>query len=188
MPAAPATDRPNILPIITAHHAFYGHDRSSGRATFVLGMPNFERLAAGGTRFDRAYSACPICTPARASITTGLYPSTHGLRWNTDGGRPARMVDFRPRQLLYSHSLSRAGYRNAYVSKWHCGRERLPVDYGVEGWSLPGYGKPYMDDVYKEYASRFGHPTPAPALSTASTGRTGRPRRWCCTTPPRGSS
>jgi arylsulfatase A-like enzyme len=158
MPAAPATDRPNILLIITDHHAFYGHDRSSGQSTFDLGMPNFERLAAGGTRFDRAYSVSPICTPARSSMMTGVYPSAHGLRWNTDGGNPARLIDFRSGQQLYSHSLSQAGYRNAYVGKWHCGRERLPVDYGIEGWSLPDYGKPYMDEVYRAYADRFGHP------------------------------
>jgi arylsulfatase A-like enzyme len=146
--------RPNILLIITDHQAFYGHDRPG---EFELRLPHFEALAAGGVRFDRAYSVSPICTPARASMMTGLYPSAHGLRWNTDGGQPLRLTDFRPGQRLYSHSLSEAGYRNAYVGKWHCGRERLPADYGVEGWSLPDYGKPYMDPVYRDYAGRYGH-------------------------------
>jgi arylsulfatase A-like enzyme len=67
-------------------------------------------------------------------------------------------VEFRPGQRLYSHYLTRAGYRNAYVGKWHCGRERLPTDYGIEGWSLTDYGKPYMDAVYRQYASAFGYP------------------------------
>lgn len=149
---------PNILLIITDHQAFYGHDRPNGPAPFSLRLPNYERLAEGGVHFNRAYSVSPICTPARSSMMTGQYPSTHGMRWNTDGGMPGRQADFQPGQRLYSHYLSQAGYRNAYVGKWHCGKQRLPVDYGIEGWSLPDYGKPYMDEVYKAYAAGFGHP------------------------------
>ena len=144
-----AGERPNILFIITDHHAYYDHDR----ADFPLKMPHFEALAADGVRFERAYSVCPVCTPARASMMTGLYPSAHGLKWNTDGNRPDRQLEFRPGTLLYSHYLSRAGYRNAYVGKWHCGHERLPSDFGIEGWSLPDYGQPYMSDAYRQYAA-----------------------------------
>jgi arylsulfatase A-like enzyme len=145
--------KPNILLIVDDHHAYFDHDRPGG---FGLRPPRFEALAAGGTRFDRAYSVCPVCTPARSSMLTGLYPSAHGMRFNTDGGQPDRQRDLRPGQPLYSHHLSRAGYRNAYVGKWHCGHERLPVDYGIEGWSLPDYGQPYMSDAYKEYAAARG--------------------------------
>lgn len=153
----PTPAPPNVLLIITDHHAFYGHDRPDGPAPFSLRLPHYEQLAREGTRFDRAYSVSPICTPARSSMMTGRYPSAHGLRWNTDGGAP-RLTDFRPGERLYSHYLSQAGYRNAYVGKWHCGHDRLPADYGIEGWSLPDYGKPYMDAVYREYAAGYGHP------------------------------
>ena len=61
-----------------------------------------------------------------------------------------------PDQLLYSHHLAEAGYRNAYVGKWHCGHEKLPVDYGIEGWSLPDYGKIYMSEAYQAYAESRG--------------------------------
>ena len=66
------------------------------------------------------------------------------------------MHDFRQGRRLYSHYLSEAGYRNAYVGKWHCGRERLPVDYGIEGWSLGDYGNVYTSDAYRAYAARLG--------------------------------
>ncbi|MBI3973326.1 MAG: sulfatase-like hydrolase/transferase [Chloroflexi bacterium] len=145
--------QPNIVLIITDHHAYFNHDRPG---EFALRLPTFDRLCAEGVCFERAYSISPICTPARASMMTGLYPSAHGLRWNTDGGNPQRLTDFRPGQLLYSHYLSRAGYRNAYAGKWHCGRDRLPLDYGIEGWSLPDYGKPYMSEAYREYAAARG--------------------------------
>jgi len=40
--------------------------------TFVH-TPNIDRLAAGGARFDAAYTPCPVCVPARASFATGKY-------------------------------------------------------------------------------------------------------------------
>lgn len=40
--------------------------------------PNLDRLAARGTLFNRAYCPNPTCTPTRASIITGMYPSQHG--------------------------------------------------------------------------------------------------------------
>lgn len=147
------TGKPNILLIVTDHHAFYAHDRPG---EYDYKWPRFERFCSEGVRFERAYSVCPICTPARASMMTGMYPSRHGLIWNTENKHHQNLADFRQGQQLYSHYLSKAGYRNAYVGKWHCGREKLPVDYGIEGWSLPGYGLIYMSDAYRAYAEERG--------------------------------
>src|SRR3989339_591581 len=41
--------------------------------------PNLDRLAAEGMRFRNAYSASPVCSPARASIMTGRYPARVGV-------------------------------------------------------------------------------------------------------------
>ena len=146
-------DKPNILWIITDHEAYYGHDQDS---EFTYQWPTYEAFCAQGVRFDRAYSVSPICSPARASMMTGLYPSAHGLMWNTELTHDFNRIDFRPGQILYSHHLSQAGYRNAYVGKWHCGHERLPIDYGIEGWALPDYGKVYMSEAYQHYAGERG--------------------------------
>jgi arylsulfatase A-like enzyme len=147
------SDLPNILLIITDHQAFFGHNRPG---EFEYKWPRYEQFAAAGTRFDRAYSVCPICTPARASMMTGQYPSKHGMVWNGERADNQNLPDFRDGQALYSHHLSKAGYRNAYVGKWHCGHTRLPADYGIEGWSLPDYGKIYMSDAYRDYAECRG--------------------------------
>lgn len=48
----------------------------------LIRTPNLDRLAAEGVRFERAYCQNPFCSPARASILTGLYPRTHGLWHN----------------------------------------------------------------------------------------------------------
>ena len=128
------SEKPNILFIITDHHAFYNHHRPG---EFEYLWPCFEGFCSQGVRFDRAYTVSPICTPARSSMMTGVYPSRHGLIRNTDGGG---VSDFGSGRQLYSHYLAREGYRNAYVGKWHCGHTRLPVDYGIEGWGLLDYG------------------------------------------------
>jgi arylsulfatase A-like enzyme/tetratricopeptide (TPR) repeat protein len=44
--------------------------------------PNLDRLAREGIRFARAYCPAPLTLPAHASIMTGLYPVTHGVRNN----------------------------------------------------------------------------------------------------------
>ena len=148
-----ADSQPNIIFIITDHQAFYGHDREG---EYSYKWPHFERFASEGLRLDRAYSVCPLCSPARSSMMTGVYPSSHGILHNTEEASLPNMSDFDSGQLLYSHYLSQAGYRNAYVGKWHCGNRRLPIDYGIEGWSLPHYGKVYMSDAYRTYAEEHG--------------------------------
>jgi arylsulfatase A-like enzyme len=41
--------------------------------------PNVDRLASQGMRFTSAYSACAVCSPTRAAILTGRYPTRHGI-------------------------------------------------------------------------------------------------------------
>ena len=66
--------RPNILLITSDQH----HWTALGAVNDKIKTPNLDRLCASGTRFDRAYCPNPTCTPTRASIITGQYPSTHG--------------------------------------------------------------------------------------------------------------
>ena len=109
-------NRPNILFIITDHHAYYGHDRPG---EFDYKLPNFEALAADGLKCNRAYCVQPICTPARASMLTGVYPSKHGMTNNT--GHRMSLREFHEEQRLFCSYLEEAGYQNGYVGKWHCG-------------------------------------------------------------------
>jgi len=153
-----AEQRPNILFIIADHQAYYGHYQPTGG---LMRLPVFERFCGQGVKFERAYSVSPVSTPARASIMPGVYPSVHGLKWNGESKDvPGNRLEFAggggAGSDLYSYHLSRMGYRNAYVGKWHCGEQRLPVDYGIEGWSLLGYGAPYMSEAYAQYAAERG--------------------------------
>ena len=78
------SSKPNVLFIISDHHAYFDHDREG---EFSLKMPHFETMAQQGVRFDRAYSVCPLCSPARASMLTGLYPSAHACVGTRTVGR-----------------------------------------------------------------------------------------------------
>ena len=47
----------------------------------VLGKgftPNIDSIAADGVVFDRAYTSCPLCVPARGAFFTGRYPGNNG--------------------------------------------------------------------------------------------------------------
>ncbi|MCK0166271.1 sulfatase-like hydrolase/transferase [Jannaschia sp. S6380] len=48
----------------------------------TLRTPNFDRVAAQGVRFDRAYVQSPVCCASRMSFYTGRYTSSHGASWN----------------------------------------------------------------------------------------------------------
>ena len=51
----------------------------------IIQTPNLDALASRGTRFTSAYTACPICVPARAAFATGKYVHQIGYWDNADG-------------------------------------------------------------------------------------------------------
>lgn len=67
-------NRPNVL-LITSDQQ---HFSTLGVVNPKIKTPNLDRLCREGTRFSRAYCPNPTCTPTRASIITGMYPSAHG--------------------------------------------------------------------------------------------------------------
>lgn len=67
-----AQKKPNII-FILADDLGYGELGCYGN-TFNE-TPNLDRMAKEGMRFTQAYSAAPICSPARAGFITGQYPA-----------------------------------------------------------------------------------------------------------------
>lgn len=73
--------------------------------------PNLDRLAASGTLYTRAYCPNPTCTPTRASMITGTYPSQHGAY--SLGTKLDESVH------TVGEDFQNAGYRTALVGKAH---------------------------------------------------------------------
>jgi len=100
-------NRPNIL-LITSDQQ---HWNTLGAFNPEISTPNLDRLVRGGTTFTRAYCPNPTCTPTRASIITGKYPSQHGA-WTIGTKLPES-------ETTVGELLGNAGYRTALVGKAH---------------------------------------------------------------------
>jgi choline-sulfatase len=110
-----AADRPDILIVMadqltTAAMPFHGNP--------VTQAPAMDALAESGVVFDNAYTASPLCTPARASLMTGLLPSNTHSYDNAAG--------FSSELPTFAHHLRDEGYRTALSGKMHfCGPDQL---------------------------------------------------------------
>ena len=135
--------QPNFLIIMTDQQRL---DTIGAHGSQICQTPNIDRLAQSATVFDQAYTVTALCTPARASVYTALYPHKHGLVRNE--------IEFTDDTHVLSQSFRDAGYQCGFVGKWHCGQERLPRDFGFDGMNVPGYGAGTKTPEYQEYLRR----------------------------------
>jgi len=109
--------------------------------------PNIDRLAKQGMRFTKAYSACPVCSPTRASIMTGKYPARLHLTDYIAGNAPTDRKLLTPEWTKYlpleevtvAEALKSAGYVTGHFGKWHLNKDKYyklgrPGDPGSQGF------------------------------------------------------
>jgi len=121
--------KPNIL-LITSDQQ---HWNTIGAFQPEIRTPNLDRLVKEGTTFTRAYCPNPTCTPTRASIITGMYPSQHGA-WTLG----TKLLEDRH---TVGEDFRANGYRTALVGKAHF----QPLRSTPEFPSLESY--PIMQDL-----------------------------------------
>jgi len=125
------TDRPNILVLMSDHTNAQALAPHSPCRT-----PNLDGLVAGGAvRFGRCYTTNAICSPARASLMTGTYPSTHGM-WDCTHTQRREWVNVSDRLTYWSQPLAAAGYRMGYFGKWHVEQTLRLQDFGWGEYDL----------------------------------------------------
>ncbi len=107
---------PNIV-LILADDLGYGDLGSYGSRT--IRTPNLDRLAEEGIRFTDFQSACSVCSPSRASLLTGRYPSRCGMPFAVGGVYTD--LGLEESEISIARLLSQAGYRTACIGKWHLG-------------------------------------------------------------------
>ncbi|QDS98820.1 sulfatase-like hydrolase/transferase [Adhaeretor mobilis] len=140
--------------------------------------PNIDRVASEGMRFTDGYSACNVCSPTRAAIMSGKYPARllltqwlPGGRWSATKNelREGRYISNLPlEEVTIAEAMREAGYRTAFMGKWHLGAETYYYpehqgfdiniggrDYGAPGsyfypfegtWKIPTTGKTLFKD------------------------------------------
>ena len=105
--------------------------------------PNLDRLASRGTLFRRTYCPNPTCTPTRASIVTGKYPSQHGAY-----SLGTKLLES---QHTMGEDFMAAGYRTALVGKAHF----QPLKGTDEFPSLESYPTLQDLDFWREFDEPF---------------------------------
>jgi uncharacterized sulfatase len=134
--------RPNFVLIMTDTQATnvvgaYGHPD--------LETPNIDRLAETGVTFTRAYTTCPLCTPARAGIFTGIYSHTAGA-WTNN-------LPLGDNVITMGQRFRDGGYRTAYIGKWHLdGHDYFGTGLCPDGWDDAYWydGRRYLDELNEE--------------------------------------
>lgn len=129
----------NFLFLTTDQH----HPRALGSVDPRIRTPHLDALAADGVRFDRAYCANPTCTPTRASLITGRYPSQHGA-WTLGTKLPES-------EQTVGELLGDAGYRTALLGKAHF----QPLASSAEHPSLEAYPLLHDLDYWRSFDGPF---------------------------------
>jgi arylsulfatase A-like enzyme len=139
--------------------------------------PNIDQLAHGGLRFTDAYAPNPLCTPSRAGLLTGRYPSRFRLT-QPEGHLPPQSVPksgyqstgpphlpyISPESLRFLDSreptiakfLSSNGYKTGFFGKWHLGLpewawpDRFGFDQTWHGY--PDNGPPLPHGYFAPYS------------------------------------
>jgi len=136
-------ERPNIL-IMVADDAGW---RDVGFHGSEIKTPNIDKLTKTGVELNQFY-VCPTCSPTRASLLTGRFPSRFGIL----GPITMKSKLTLPADTITLAGLLRQnGYATAITGKWHLGLrlESGPDRYGFE--HTYGYLHGQIDQYSHEY-------------------------------------
>jgi arylsulfatase A-like enzyme len=106
--ASEKVSKPNIIFILTDQWraSAFGYAGDN-----IVQTPQLDKFAQSAVNFSNAVSVCPVCTPYRASLLTGRYPTTTGMFLN-DLYLPSE-------ELCMAEIFKTASYSTAYLGKWH---------------------------------------------------------------------
>ncbi|MCX7603785.1 MAG: sulfatase-like hydrolase/transferase, partial [Bryobacteraceae bacterium] len=129
--AAQAARRRSVVFILSDDHRWDA--MGFMKAQPWLRTPQMDRLASEGVHFRNAFVTTALCSPSRATILTGVYAHRHRI---VDNNTPI------PRGTVFFPSyLQKAGYRTAFIGKWHMGNEGDDPQPGFDHWiSFRGQG------------------------------------------------
>ena len=124
---AAETKKPNLL-------IFYADDLGYGECGVYgckdIPTPNIDTLAKNGIKFSQGYVAATYCSPSRAGLMTGRYPTRFGHEFNA----VARVSGLSLKETTLPQRLKGLGYATCAVGKWHLGQssEYRPTNRGFD--------------------------------------------------------
>lgn len=114
----------NVVCFVTDDHAAWALAHAG---CAEIDTPNLDRLAARGTRFTNAFTPCPVCSPARACLMTGLMPSEHGIHdWLQEYDPEIGDRDWLAGIETLPEVYQKNGYHTGLSGKWHLGFHEGP--------------------------------------------------------------
>lgn len=142
-------DKPNIVFLFPDQ---FRSDFSGCYGADWLETPNIDRIATDGIRYTNAFSASPICVPARTALLTGMNAIKNGVTDNLHNLR----ADWRDSGVkIWTDILSESGYYTAGIGKMHFypWDERRGFEYRVtcedKRWTM-------VRDDYYGYLKQLG--------------------------------
>ena len=140
-----ANQPPNLI-VILVDDLGYGDLSAYGAAD--LQSPHVDQFLSEGMRFDNFYANCPVCSPTRAALLTGMYQDRVGVPGVIRTHSENSWGYLAPDCTTIASVLKDSGYYTAIVGKWHLGLEEpnRPNDRGFDHFH--GYLGDMMDDYY----------------------------------------
>lgn len=140
----------------------------------LIKTPHLDALAARGTRFDQAYTCTAVCTPARASLLTGMWPHNHHILANLEAslGYPRALS---PQTPPFSRTLREAGYNVGLEGKFHAAEVASLSEHGFDGELSNGWNEPIDQPGYRQYLRDHGLPEFRPVELIRGLFPNGRP-------------
>ena len=159
---AQSSQKPNFI-VICCDDLGYGDLHSYGSQ---LATPNLDQMAEEGVQFSRCYAANNICSPSRAGLLTGFYPTRVGVPavlWPTDTTGIAVSAP------TIAQVLKPAGYATMCTGKWHVGSQAqfMPMSRGFDHY----YGIPYSSDMSPSILIQDGVVIESPVVLNTLTQR-----------------
>ncbi|MEP0418038.1 MAG: sulfatase [Cyclobacteriaceae bacterium] len=124
--ACGAQEKPNILMIMIDDLNDYVGCMNGSVSAY---SPNIDRLAQDGILFTNAHSQAPLCGPSRASLMTGLYPSTSGNYLQLNDVNIKKSSEAVSKSIFLPDYLESYGYKTLGVGKiFHKGDQASVFD------------------------------------------------------------